>query len=811
MTVDACTEPERLRISPARVELFGGFVAQLCLITAVALLDRHGLDPVGWGIGIAVAVVTDGALLRAQAYFGSDRLDPADWVTFARASLTAAIAALVADSFAGPISVWLLVSLAVVALVLDSVDGRIARSIGQSGRLGLYFDGEVDALLMLVLSVYVARLYGAWVLAIGAMRYAFLIAWLSLPWMRRPLPPHYWRKVVTAAQGVTLTVAAAAVLPASVTRIALLGALAMLSESFGRDVWWLRARRPRAAAVDGGPGVPASGPGAPAGSSRHPVRTAIGIAATVLAVVILWVALVAPYRPTDVHLADFLRIPLELLVVAAVALVLPKTPRRIFAVLAGVLLALLIVLKAVNYETYVNFDRGFQPIGDLTQFNNVLFTLRATIGRSETEWLFRGVVIGIVVAVVLMTVCMLRVTSAAAQNRRVTKRAVIGLGAVWVVTWLFGVGFAGGTPVASSLTAGLFANQINTVVGEIKDKSVFAAEIKQDPVARTPNSRLLTALHGKDVLLVFLEAYGQVAVKGKSFSPGVDAALGQGNTRLRQAGFSSLSGYVSSPTFGGISWLAHSTLQSGLWVNTQERYNQLVSANRLTLASAFKRAGWETVDDVPSDNRPWALGKKFYGFDKVYDRYQVGYKGPTFSFASMPDQYIFSALNRLVLAKPHKQPLFAEVDTVSSHEPWTSIPEEIPWNKVGNGSIYKTLPVLHASRGNATEEQTTYGKSIAYSLDTITSFVRRYGGKNLVMIVLGDHQPQPIVSGLQPNHDVPISVISHDPAVLQQIKGWGWTAGLRPANTAPVWPMSAFRNRFLNAFDKPAGTAAASG
>ena len=327
----------------------------------------------------------------------------------------------------------------------------------------------------------------------------------------------------------------------------------------------------------------------------------------------------------------------------------------------------------------------------------------------------------------------------------------------------------------------------------------------------TPNSRLLTALHGKDVVLVFVEAYGQVAVKGKSFSPGVDAALVQGNQRLKQAGFSSLSGYVTSPTFGGISWLAHSTLQSGLWVNTQGRYNELVSAKRLTLASAFKRAGWLTVDDVPSVNRPWTLGKKFYGFDQVYDRYQVGYKGPTFSFASMPDQYIFSALDRLVLAKPHKRPVFAEVDTVSSHEPWTRIPEEVPWNKVGNGSIYNTLPVLRASRGNAAEEQANYGKSIVYSLNTITSFLQRYGGKNLVMIVLGDHQPQPIVSGLQPNHDVPISIIAHDPAVLQQLKGWGWSAGLKPANTVPVWPMSAFRDKFLNAFDKPAGTAAASG
>ena len=71
------------------------------------------------------------------------------------------------------------------------------------------------------------------------------------------------------------------------------------------------------------------------------------------------------------------------------------------------------------------------------------------------------------------------------------------------------------------------------------------------------------------------------------------------------------------------------------------------------------------------------------------------------------------------------------------------------------------------------------------------------------MIVLGDHQPLPIVSGLNSNHDVPISIIAHDPAVLKDIAGWGWSDGLRPSANAPLWPMSAFRNRFLNAFDAP--------
>jgi phosphatidylglycerophosphate synthase len=105
--------------------------------------------------------------------------------------------------------------------------------------LGEHFDAEVDAFLILVLSVYVARPAGAWVVAIGAARYAFLAAGWLLPWMREPLPPRYWRKVVAATQGIVLTIAAADVLPPALTQAILVAALALLAESFGRDVWWL--------------------------------------------------------------------------------------------------------------------------------------------------------------------------------------------------------------------------------------------------------------------------------------------------------------------------------------------------------------------------------------------------------------------------------------------------------------------------------------------------------------------------------------------------------------------------------------------
>ena len=188
-------------------------------------------------------MVTIAALARGLARYGCERLGPADWVTLARATLAVGVAALVADSFDRPAPVALLVTLTTVALVLDAVDGWIVRRTGTASALGARFDGEVDAFLILVLSVYVARSAGAWVLAIGAARYAFLAAGWLLPWMRAPLPPRYWRKVVAATQGIVLAIAAADVLPLALTQAALVVALALLAESFGRDVWWLWIHR----------------------------------------------------------------------------------------------------------------------------------------------------------------------------------------------------------------------------------------------------------------------------------------------------------------------------------------------------------------------------------------------------------------------------------------------------------------------------------------------------------------------------------------------------------------------------------------
>lgn len=219
-----------------------GLAVQLALL---ALLWSSGvrLGVAGWVAGAVYAVVLcavlTGAVRRARIrVFG-----PANGVTLVRATLVGCVTAIVARAVLEHESDVALIVVAAVALVLDAVDGQVARRTGTVSRLGARFDMEVDAFLILVLSVFVAGALGPWVLGIGLMRYAFVAAGLAVPWLRGPVPPTMIGKTVAATQGIVLVVAAADVLPRPVAT-ALTGlALALLTWSFGRSARWLRRHR----------------------------------------------------------------------------------------------------------------------------------------------------------------------------------------------------------------------------------------------------------------------------------------------------------------------------------------------------------------------------------------------------------------------------------------------------------------------------------------------------------------------------------------------------------------------------------------
>ena len=764
-----------------------GTLATAALLGVVSA--TAGLAVAGWIAGLATGSAAAALLAVARARSDQPSIHPADWITLTRAILAAGVAGLVADSFSGSVSITALVTLSAVALVLDAVDGQVARRTGTATPLGARLDGEADAFLILLLSITVSRDYGWWVLAIGAARYALLVAGWLIPWLAAPLPPRYWRKTVAAVQGIVLTVAASGVPGRLAGMIAVAAALLLLAESFGRDVIWLYR----------------------AGVSPR-TRRAVLLPITVLSVVLVWGVLVAPDRIFQLTPAAFVRIPVEGLALVAVALVLPAWPRRIVAAVAGILFGLLMLIKIFDMGFYAELGRAFNPVFDWGNISPAVDVARDVIGTKSTNIAFVALLLVLILIIGAITASAIRITTVAARHRRATVRALAALTVVWALCAGLSLQLVPGFPAASTSSAGLVVAQVRATQAALREQHRFEQVLRgSDPEASIPASDLLTGLRGKDVIIAFVESYGQVAVQGTSFSPAVDALLRQRTASLARAGWSTRSAWLTSPGFGGISQLSHSTLQSGLWVDSTQLFAELVRSRRFTLTDAFSKAGWRTVSDAPADDDSWPPGTSFYHFDKLYHRSNVGYHCPKFSYATMPDQYTLAAFQRLELAQGHK-PVMAEIDLVSSHWPWAPLPTMVPWNQVGNGSIFDPMPARSESPTtvwrNASTVHQFFGRSIQYSMEALTSWVTELNDPNLVLIVLGDEQPSSAISGNWANHVVPISIVARDPSVFRQIAPWHWQDGLLPGLDAPLEPMDAFRNQFLGAFSTASSHAA---
>jgi uncharacterized membrane protein len=536
-------------------------------------------------------------------------------------------------------------------------------------------------------------------------------------------------------------------------------------------------------------------------AKRHPIRRVL---LTTLACLLVFAALVAPNELDEFSFAAFLRIPVEALVGAALLLILPPRPRRIVAIVLGVLLGLLTVVKLLDIGFFITLEKPFDLLGDWAFFQPGYNFLIGAVGHAGAVIVAILVVILAIALVLLMGLAVGRLARIAGGHRIAVTRTTAVLAVIWLVCAFTGVQFATDQPFAARDDATLAADNARQVSADIADQRQFDQQLATDPINSIPGNDLLTGLRGKNVLLVFVESYGRVAVQDSFFSPPIDKLLDNGTRQLAADGFQARSGFLTSSTVGGASWLAHSSMQSGLFVSSQQRYDSLVDSDRTSLSGAFQKAGWRTVGDDPSNFIPVPTST-LYPYDKFYDETNVGYKGPRFSYATMPDQYVFNAFQRNELAKPGHPPVMAEIDLVSSHSPWAPLPRIVPQNQLGDGSIFD--PMIHQGTqpsqilSSATKLQAAYGQSIQYSLTALIDYLKMYGDKNTVMIFLGDHQPAPIITGDGATHDVPTVVVAKDPKVINAISSWHWDPGLRPGPNAPVMLMSTFRQKFLTAFD----------
>ncbi|MCF7552428.1 sulfatase [Pseudonocardia sp. WMMC193] len=529
----------------------------------------------------------------------------------------------------------------------------------------------------------------------------------------------------------------------------------------------------------------------------HASRTVWSGLLTGLAALLVLGALVAPGEVSQLTPEAFVRIPVEALAGAAVLLVLRGRARTAAALAGGALIGILLVLRIADLGFRSALARPFDPVLDLPLLGNAADYVAESAGRVAA--------VGAMVGAGLLTLAIPVLTALAVRRlagRLPGARVLGGVAVVWLVCAVTGATLAPPVPLASRSAASLAWSVGSQIPVSLHDEQEFAKVAANDAFHDTPPDRLLTALRGKDVVIAYVESYGRSAVEDPQYATRVDATLDAGTSTLAADGFGARSGWLTSPIAGGGSWLAHATLSSGLWIDNQQRYRSLTTSDRLTLSKALQRTGRQTVGIMPGTTEPWPESR-FYGVDSYYDAHGLGYRGPGFGWSPMPDQYALAQYDAKTKDLPG--PLGAEITLTSSHTPWIAVPTLRPWDEIGDGSTYATdvagLDPPDVIWQDEDRVRTNYRESIEYSLNSLVSWVQHSGDDDLVLIVLGDHQPVPMITHDSPSRDVPISVVTRDQQVLDTVsQAWQWQPGLRPGPDAPVWRMDAFRDRFLSTF-----------
>lgn len=503
--------------------------------------------------------------------------------------------------------------------------------------------------------------------------------------------------------------------------------------------------------------------------------------------------------------AALIGLPAESIAVMLVLLAVGRPGLRLLIAGAfGVAVVAAASVAALNAGFEATIDRPFRVIEDLPAVVAAIGVVRDATGPVIATVAVVVIVAALAAAAAALAAAALRARSVTERAGRSGRIAITAITAVWILGTLAGAQVLPGVPLAAADSTAVLVSTTTGAAQSLRDEERFQRALASDPLRGAAG--LLDALQGKDVIVAFVESYGRVALEHPPFAGGVATVLQQGGAQLARDGYSARSAFLTSPTFGGVSWLAHSTLQSGAWVDSQQKYDRLTSVDRLTLTRMFSNAGWRTVAVVPSNTEPWPVGTSFYGYDAILNAQNMGYAGPSFGYARIPDQYTWKRFYDRELSGPH-EPLMAEIDLVSSHTPWTPLPRLVPWATVGDGSIFEA----QAAEGPSALEvwadpgrvQTMYGQSVQYTLRTMFSYLHAYDHPDLVLVVLGDHQPARIVSGREAGRDVPVTIISKDPAVFERIASWRWEVGVHPSPTAPVWRMDEFRDRFVGAFTEP--------
>jgi hypothetical protein len=300
-------------------------------------------------------------------------------------------------------------------------------------------------------------------------------------------------------------------------------------------------------------------------------------------------------------------------------------------------------------------------------------------------------------------------------------------------------------------------------------------------LARRPDG-----LRGADVYLVFVESYGAVVFDRPDFVDALAPSRSALADAVRETGRFVVSTFVESPTFGGSSWLAHLTLMSGIAVRDPYSYQSLMAQERDTLSTTFQRAGYRAVALMPGMRQAWPEGA-FYRYQAIYGRDALDYQGPRFGWWSIPDQYALAKLDALEGPAGARPPLFVVFPTSTTHAPFGPVaPYQPDWSRVLGADAYDEEEVARilARPPDLVNLAGDYTHAMAYEFTTFAGYLRERADDDLVMILVGDHQPPAAVAGRQAPWTVPVHVIARDTRLRDRLRTHGFRDGLTPSRPA---------------------------
>lgn len=513
------------------------------------------------------------------------------------------------------------------------------------------------------------------------------------------------------------------------------------------------------------------------------------------ALLIIHAVLLLPDRPEALGLHLLRLLPLELSVIVLGLVAFTGRARDGLRILVVVLLTLMLIFKLASIGARFGFDRPFNPLADVAMIPIALDTIAKGVGFLGAA----GAVLGVLVAIGLVVALLYWATGVIAQRVTAEARIFVSAGAFLGAMLSFVPALASRVHWDSSI---FMRDQAVGFVRSIEDSKQFRAALLEKPFADLPAEGRLAGLKDADVLFLFVESYGRSSVDNARYSDVVRSRLKVFGADMAAKGFTAKSAWMLSPTYGGESYLAHSTVVSGLWVDNNQRYGQLLKSSHETLVGDFSKAGWRTVTVMPEITMPWPE-VDFFGFDAVYSALNLDFKGQSFDYMTMSDQYVMAELQRRELAPLDRKPVMALVGLISSHIPWAPLPKFVPWDAVGDGTIFNTARTTESANEVWRDPKTVdafYAKSIDYSLETLASFIATYARDNTLVLIMGDHQPMSFMAGEGASHEIPAHLIARNPALIAALEQGTWTPGMEPHADSPSWAMDSLRERILKAY-----------